>query len=56
MDNGEREARGDGSIDGIAARAQYLDAGPRCELVDAGDDGVLSVRGAQRRGRDCDGE
>ena len=56
MDDGEREAGGDGGIDGIATRAQHLDAGARGELVDAGDDGVRSVRRAQRRGRDGRGE
>ena len=52
MDNGKREAGGDGGIDSVAAGAQHLDAGARGEFVDAGDDGVRSVRGAQRRGRD----
>jgi hypothetical protein len=52
MDNGEREAGGDRGIDGVAAGAQHLDAGARGELVDAGDDGVRSMRGPQRRGRD----
>ena len=53
MDDGEREAGGDGGIDSVAAGAQHLDAGARGEFVDAGDDGVPGVRRAQRRGR-CD--
>jgi hypothetical protein len=56
MDDGEREASGHGSVDGVATGAQHLDAGARGEFVDAGDDGVRSVRGAQRRGRGGRGE
>ena len=52
MDDGEREAGGDGGIDGVASRAQHLDSGARGELVNAGDDGMRRVGGAQRRGRD----
>jgi hypothetical protein len=51
MDDGEREAGGDSGIDGIASGSQHLHAGARGKFVDAGDDGVRSVRGAQRRGR-----
>jgi hypothetical protein len=40
MDDGEREASSDGSIDGIASGAQHLHSGARGKLVDAGDDGV----------------
>src|SRR5208283_6026803 len=35
MDDGEREAGGDGGIDSVATGAQHLDAGARGELVDA---------------------
>ena len=56
MDDGEREAGGDGGIDGVATGAQHLDAGARGKFVDADDDGVRSVRGAQRRGREGGGE
>ncbi len=56
MDDGEREAGGDGGIDGVASGAQHFDAGARGEFVDAGDHGVRSVRGTQRRGRDGGGE
>jgi hypothetical protein len=56
MDDGEREAGGDGGIDGIASGAQHLNTGLRSELVNAGDDGVRSVGGTQRRGHDGRGE
>ena len=52
MNDGEREAGGDGGIDGIASGLQHLNPGARGKLVNAGDDGVRSVRGTQRRGRD----
>jgi hypothetical protein len=51
MDDGEGEAGGHGGIHGVASGLQHLDAGAGGELVDAGDDGVGSVRRAQRRGR-----
>ncbi len=56
MDNGKCEAGGYGSVDGIATGAQHLDASARGELVNAGDRGVRSMRGPQRRGRDGRGE
>jgi hypothetical protein len=56
MDYGEGEAGGDGGIHGIATGAQHLDASARGKLMNAGDDGVRSVRGAQRRGRDRGGQ
>ena len=51
MDDGEREAGGYGGVHGIASGLQHFDAGERGEFVDAGDDGVRSMRGAQRSGR-----
>jgi len=56
MDHGEHEAGGHGGINGIATGAQHLDAGARGELVDAGDNGMRSVHGSQRRGRNGRGE
>jgi hypothetical protein len=51
MDDGEGEAGGHGGIHGVASGLQHFDAGAGGELVDAGDDGVGSMRRAQRRGR-----
>jgi hypothetical protein len=56
MDDGEREAGGDGSIDCVASRLQHLNPGARSELMDAGDNGVRSVRRTQRCGCEGGGE
>jgi len=56
MDHGKREAGGDGSIDGVASRVQHLDPSARGEFVDAGDNGVRSMRRPQRRSPDGRGE
>ena len=52
MDDGEREARGYCGINGVAAGLHDFDSGAGSELVDAGDDGVLRMRGAEGRGRE----
>jgi len=51
MDDGKRESSGDGGINGIASRLHHLDPGTRCQLVNAGDNGMGGVRRTKWR---CD--
>lgn len=56
MDDSERKAGRNGGIDGVSSRMQHLNAGAGSKLVNAGDDSVRGVRGAQRCRRRADGE
>jgi hypothetical protein len=56
MDDGKRKAGGHCGIDGIATGAQHLNASARRQFVDAGNNGMWSVRRTQRRGGDGRGE
>jgi hypothetical protein len=56
MNDGEGETGGHGGVNGVAAGVEHLDSGTRGKFVDAGDERVRSVSGAQgSRGR-CDGQ
>ena len=46
----ERESRSHGSVNGITSGLHDFDSGAGGELVNAGDHGVLRVRGIERRG------
>jgi hypothetical protein len=48
MDDGEGESGGNGGVNGIASSLHDFGAGARSEFVNAGDDGVRSMRRAQR--------
>ena len=50
MDDGESEAGGDGGIDSVTASAHDFDSGLGCQFVNADNDGVRGVGGAEGRG------